>query len=932
MAANLPYEISKFQEHSRLLKQIKRDTNRYFQEIQDSGQFSQDVLSAYLPESDYQSLAVCEKPPTIIVIGQTCFAKVCVINELLGEPVLPVVGELDSRTSWRMIRLKYGNISNVSLVLPDSFELAANLNAYEGSWECVPRADLELTEVQRDDPALATAVAEVSLTHPLLKAGAELVCSPSNHEGDIDNIFRACCEDVLPIVLYAIEFDILTEKDKTELRQVKAMAPDMAVFFVKCSRNAPAELTDSMTESGRNYVIEAMEQKLADGSQEPDIKTESIRPRKTKIFEQLCELGYLSLENEETKLQENEQSTNNSILTAIRPKSNLIEDFKLFPCFLLFVRQVLKYNVVSAATVLNEAHVRVLGMFITTAFDMARDMVVTPRRLDYAREKEEDLFTALMESASRKQEEIKDLIHNTITSLSPEILAEVENLKVEGVKVLPSGELSNPKDLQYCVTVIQELVLARINNSVAEGLISSVKYLQENFVGTLKRCIECLEKIDREGVYENGESATSSLRHVLNSAYQIEVTVRASSSLARLLWEKMKQALQTFPGQAPPKVDGVWKRKIAQDMLTSLSETRLARHICSQFRLRLQRSHEAFATSLRILEAHHSGRLEKTEERRLRLRKCHAPKIARLALESTSLRDVVVYGMPQMGREVGRGQYGVVYACERYAGRSPCAIKSVVPPDDKHWNDLALEFFYTRSIPKHNRIVSIIGSVIDYSYGGGSSPAVLLVMDRLQRDLYQGIKTGLNYKNRLLVALDVVEGIRFLHSQGLVHRDIKLKNVLLDSKNRGKITDLGFCKPEAMMSGSIVGTPIHMAPELFSGRYDNSVDVYAFGVLFWYICAGTVRLPLAFEQCASKDHLWSAVRRGVRPERLANFEDECWALMEACWNGDPRGRPFLGNIQPKLIDIIKRGDSRRSGTTKHHRKESRPFKELEVLL
>lgn len=99
----------------------------------------------------------------------------------------------------------------------------------------------------------------------------------------------------------------------------------------------------------------------------------------------------------------------------------------------------------------------------------------------------------------------------------------------------------------------------------------------------------------------------------------------------------------------------------------------------------------------------------------------------------------------------------------------------------------SLNLCYCRSLPRHDRLVSIVGSVIDYSYGGGSSPAVLLVMDRLQRDLYQGIKSGLSYRARLQVAVDVVEGIRFLHSQGLVHRDIKLKNVLVSISLGGMV-------------------------------------------------------------------------------------------------------------------------------------------------
>jgi receptor-interacting serine/threonine-protein kinase 5 len=373
----------------------------------------------------------------------------------------------------------------------------------------------------------------------------------------------------------------------------------------------------------------------------------------------------------------------------------------------------------------------------------------------------------------------------------------------------------------------------------------------------------------------------------------------------------MKQLMHGVLLRTPSSLDDAWKRRVASNVLSSLTETRcqrLAKSICAQIKDRVRRSHVIFETSLQRLEVHHNGRLQQTEKQRLHVRKEYAPRIARLALESRSLRDLVLYGKPLLGPEVGRGQYGVVYSCESWAGFGPCAVKSVAPPDDRHWNDLALEFHYTTNIPEHHRIVSLRGSIIDYTYGSGSSrnPAVLLIMDRFKCDLYAAIEQHMNWLSRLQVAVDVVEGIRYLHAQGLVHRDIKLKNVLLDTDNRGRLTDLGFCKPEAMMSGSIVGTPLHMAPELVTGKYDHSVDVYAFGVLFWYICAGTVRLPTHFEVCTNKDMLFTLVRKGLRPERPPDCDRDCWELMNRCWDGEPVRRPHVGELELSLRSIYDR--------------------------
>lgn len=580
-------------------------------------------------------------------------------------------------------------------------------------------------------------------------------------------------------------------------------------------------------------------------------------------------------------------------------------------------------SLIKAATLLRELHARFLRTFVLSAFDLTWDMITTPKRFEYAKQKEFELYNSLMTIANLKQDEIKIMIRDTINYIIEVILQSMDSSGSSSQATDSTDttcysleqsieNISSRSELQMYRRDIQESVLQQLNASIASKLVGSVESLRNSYVGTLERCLASLEQtcLDKN----EPPHALLALRQILNAAYKVEVNVHTSTSILKVFWEKMKKIVsngipnwQTYwNGNYACIIDEQWKRQQAIEIIENLSESRLAKSICSQFRARLKSSHEQFISSIKDLELQHASRLQQTEELCLRVRKLHAPRMAKFALESTSLIDLILYGMPCLEKEIGRGQYGVVYGCESWAGHSPCAVKSVVPPDDKHWYDLAMEFYYTRCIPQHERIVNIFGSVIDHSYGSGSTPAVLLIMERLNRDLYSAIKSGLDWLSRLQVAIDVVEGIRFLHNQGLVHRDIKLKNILLDTNNRAKITDLGFCKPEAMMSGSVVGTPIHMSPELFSGRYDNSVDVYAFGILFWYICAGHVRLPHIFEQCQTRDQLWNCVRRGVRPERLPQFDNECWQLMVQCWDGDRTKRPHLGDVEIRLRQTLAR--------------------------
>ncbi|XP_051568600.1 protein kinase C delta type-like [Myxocyprinus asiaticus] len=149
-------------------------------------------------------------------------------------------------------------------------------------------------------------------------------------------------------------------------------------------------------------------------------------------------------------------------------------------------------------------------------------------------------------------------------------------------------------------------------------------------------------------------------------------------------------------------------------------------------------------------------------------------------------------------------------------------------------------------------------------------------------------------------AAEIVCGLQFLHSKGVIYRDLKLDNVMLDCDGHIKIADFGMCKENVFgdnRATTFCGTPDYIAPEILLGQqYSFSVDWWSFGVLVYEMLIG--QSPFHGDD---EDELFESIRMDT-PHYPRWITVDTKDMLERLFERDPSRRlGIVGNIQAHLF-------------------------------
>ncbi|KAL6541920.1 Calcium-dependent protein kinase 10 [Orobanche gracilis] len=293
---------------------------------------------------------------------------------------------------------------------------------------------------------------------------------------------------------------------------------------------------------------------------------------------------------------------------------------------------------------------------------------------------------------------------------------------------------------------------------------------------------------------------------------------------------------------------------------------------------------------------HSSAPKSETPKTRKKTRERHRNPYAQSSVPIRVLKDLC----PQtrisdkyiVGRELGRGEFGVTYLCTDRETREALACKSISKKKlltSVDIEDVRREVAIMSSLPEHVNIVRLRATYED-------SEAVHLVMEFCEGgELFDRIVARGHYSERAAagVAKTIAEVVRMCHQNGVMHRDLKPENFLFANKKENsalKVIDFGlsvFFKPGEKFS-EIVGSPYYMAPEVLKRNYGPEVDIWSAGVILYILLCGVPPFWAETEQGIAL-----AILRGIidfKREPWPQVSESAKSLVRQMLEPDPKKR------------------------------------------
>ncbi|OHT05341.1 hypothetical protein TRFO_05917 [Tritrichomonas foetus] len=198
-------------------------------------------------------------------------------------------------------------------------------------------------------------------------------------------------------------------------------------------------------------------------------------------------------------------------------------------------------------------------------------------------------------------------------------------------------------------------------------------------------------------------------------------------------------------------------------------------------------------------------------------------------------------------------------------------------------------------LAKHPSLVTFIGATTSKPYDVVCSRNGETLRHCLKS---QHTKTQLDAADKTIIAYKIAEGMAYLHSRKIFHRDLCAENIYIERTSKSpKIANFAFSRliPEDVydaVTGTINGASTFMAPEqIEGGHYDEKVDVFAFAGVLYEMLTGAPPFSDLSEIAASEK-----IFNGERPDLPKNISKDFQNLIESCWDQNPKQRPTFVDI------------------------------------